>query len=152
FETFADLAVQGLLSESRRLEMKRTAQILAAFGLALGMGIATGGCLVTARGHIDGGAIVTYQEPPPPQVEVVQYRTGYVWMKGHYYWSNGQWTWMPGRLAAAQPGYNWQDGRWDRRDGGWQWIEGQWIVGGNATVSAGGYQRPTGYQGGGYQG
>jgi hypothetical protein len=142
--------------------MNRTAKILATFGLLFGLGVGSGGCLVTAQGHMRGGAVVAYEAPPPDQQENVEVRAGFVWVRGHQEWRNGQWMWTPGHWERERSGYAWQDGRWEQRNGSWHWIEGQWVVGGTATVTGGGdYDRDrvrdhrgdNGYPpGGGYQG
>ncbi len=139
--------------------MNRTTKILATFGLALGISISAGGCMVSAQGRMRGGAVVAYEEPPPPQQETVEYRSGFVWVKGRHEWQNGRWVWASGRWERERSGYAWQDGRWEQRNGSWHWIDGQWIVGGSATVHGGGHHdhgdrgRVRDHRGdGGYQG
>lgn len=116
--------------------MKRSARIISALGLALALG-ATSACVVRAHGRVRTGAVVVYEEPPPPQEEPVEARAGFVWVRGRYDWQNGRWMWVPGHWERERAGYGWQDGRWERRDGSWHWVEGQWIVAGSATVDTG---------------
>ena len=61
--------------------MKRTARIVAALGLAVGLGVAAGGCMVQGRGTYSGGAVVAYEEPTLRQTFGNDYDTycGEVW-------------------------------------------------------------------------
>ncbi len=123
--------------------MKRSARILSALGLVVALG-ASSACVVRAQGRVRTGAVVVYEEPPPPQAEVeyTQGRAGYVWVRGRYDWQGGRWVWMPGHWERERSGYQWSDGRWERRDNSWHWVEGTWVVHGSGTVGGGGYDRP----------
>jgi hypothetical protein len=70
---------------------------------------------------------VVYQEPPPPQAEVVSVRPGHVWIKGRWDWRGSQWVWIGGHWERERSGQYWSEGRWDRRNGNqWVWVEGTW--------------------------
>ena len=114
--------------------MIRTRHLFLSLGLALAAGIAAPGCVVRGSGYISGTSPVVYQEPPQPQVEQVQQRPGYVWVRGRWDWQNEQWQWLGGRWERERGGYAYADGRWERRGSSWHWVEGQWSASGNAGV------------------
>lgn len=73
--------------------------------------------------------IVVHEAPPPRLVERVYTSpgSGYIWIPGHYTWTENRWVWLNGTWALPpQPGAVWVDGRWtpDTR----QWIEAHWQV------------------------
>jgi len=118
--------------------MIRTRHLFVALGLAIASGIAAPGCVVRGSGSARVGVSTTsvvYQEPPPPQVENVIQRPGYVWVKGRWDWRNNQWVWVDGHWERERRGYRWSEGRWERRGNSWHWIEGTWAV---ATVDTSG--------------
>ena len=115
--------------------MVRTRHVFIALGLAIAAGIAAPGCVVRGSGYVSGSTSpVVYQEPPQPQVEQVQQRSGYVWVRGRWDWQGGQWQWLGGRWERERGGYAYADGRWERRGSSWHWVEGQWSASGNANV------------------
>src|SRR5580765_6938738 len=57
--------------------------------------------------------------PPPPQVERVEPRRGWVWVAGNYEWRGGRYVWEPGHWERERPGWRWREGRWDRRGNQW---------------------------------
>lgn len=103
--------------------------------------LSLGACMVSGTGTMGysatGGAVV-YQEPPQDQVEQVEVRPGYVWIKGRWDWRNNQWAWIGGRWERERTGWSWEAGRWDRRSNQWHWIEGHWVQGGGTVVVGGG--------------
>ena len=96
--------------------------------LVIALGLSA--CAVKGSGSMQvettGG--VVYQEPPPPQVETVEVRPGFVWIKGRYQWRNGQWAWVGGHWERERAGYVWTEGRWEHRGNQWVWVEGSWAV------------------------
>ena len=114
------------------------------FGTAIAFAT-LGGCV--ASGHATMGVETTgvvYQDPPPPRVETVTARPGFLFIKGRWNWQNGQWVWVDGRWERERAGYAYSDGRWERRGNRWEWIEGTWtaVVQGGVTVSGGEEPRP----------
>jgi hypothetical protein len=85
-------------------------------------------CALRGGGVNSDGVRIAYQQPPQPQVEHVESRTGFLWMSGHWAWFDGRWRWTPGRWERTRGGYAWTDGRWERRGHHWEWIEGQWVA------------------------
>ena len=119
--------------------MNRTRRILSALGLVAVLGTAPA-CLVTARGGFQTtGAVVAYDQPPPPRDENPGMMAGHVWVRGNWNWQNNQWVWVDGHWERERNGYAWQDGRWEPRNGSWHWVAGSWVVvGGGAVVTGGG--------------
>jgi hypothetical protein len=72
--------------------------------------------------------IVVYQQPPPPQMEVIAPApvVGYTWSAGHWRWGNGAWFWTPGQWIAPRPGYSYLPGYWGRRGGAWVYQPPHW--------------------------
>ncbi|MBK9033964.1 MAG: YXWGXW repeat-containing protein [Myxococcales bacterium] len=118
--------------------MNRTRRILSGLGLALVLGTTLPACVVAARGRLTTGAVVAYDQPPPPRVENPQPMAGHVWVHGNWTWQNNQWVWADGHWQRERAGYAWQDGRWEPRNGSWHWVGGDWVVSGSGTVVVGG--------------
>ena len=53
------------------------------------------------------------QAPPPPQVERVARRRGWVWIGGNYEWRGGNYMWVGGHWEKERVGFRWEPGRWD---------------------------------------
>ena len=62
--------------------MKGTRGIL----LALAVVTAVPACMVSGSARVRGGAVVVYEEPPEPRVEVelTNTRPGFVWVRGRW--------------------------------------------------------------------
>ncbi len=116
--------------------MNRSARILGALTLATLISAAAPGCLVSGTARYSGGAVVAYDQPPPPREETVEMRPGYVFVHGRWDWQNGQWVWSNGRWERERSGYQWSDGRWEQRGNQWHWNEGTWIVANGVSVEA----------------
>ena len=89
--------------------------------------LAIGACTVHGQGSMQvetSGEV--YQEPPPPQVETVTVRPGFVWIKGRWNWVNGQWDWVPGHWERERANMMWVAGRWELQGGRYIWVEGSW--------------------------
>jgi hypothetical protein len=100
--------------------------------LLLVLALAMPACMVSGRGTmaVETGAVVVYEEPPPPRAEVqVHSRPGFVWVRGRWDWRGGQWVWVDGHWERERAGHHWQEGRWDRRGNQWVWVEGRWHTG-----------------------
>jgi hypothetical protein len=71
----------------------------------------------------------TTAPPAPRQEPVPAARSGFVWVRGHYGYSQNQYQWIPGHWERARAG-TWVDGRWEQRSQGnvsyWVWVEGGW--------------------------
>lgn len=104
--------------------------------LALGLAVAPA-CVVIGVGttSVPAAGVVVENEPPPPQAEPVQPRSGYLFIAGRWTWQNGQWIWSAGHWEHERAGYAWSPGRWQRHGRGWRWIEGSWIVTGSTTIA-----------------
>lgn len=112
------------------------------FGLVIALSVPA--CRVDGTARVHAGATVVYQEPPQPQVEKVNERSGFLWVKGHWDWQNGQWAWIGGHWEPERTGSQWREGRWERRGSSWHWVPGEWIAGsvvvGGGAVGGGGGQ------------
>ena len=120
--------------------MKRVLHLVSVIGLA----VATPSCVVRGTGTVGvEGTTTVYSDPPPPQVETYQARPGFVWVKGHYVWRNGQWTWTGGHWERERAGYAWTDGRWEHRGNAWVWVDGTWAVSSQPAAQGGVVVTPT---------
>jgi hypothetical protein len=93
-----------------------------------------GGCLVEAHARIPEPVVAvevdTAPEPPPPVVETMEVRPGYIWIGGRYNWAGGRWVWMNGHYEAERVGYVWAPGSWQVQGRRRVWVEGTWRAGG----------------------
>jgi len=65
--------------------------------------------------------------PPPPRLEVVQPRRGFVWVEGGFTWRDGRYVALPGHWERERHGYRWQVGRWEPETDHYEWTPGGWI-------------------------
>jgi hypothetical protein len=86
------------------------------------------GCYAT------GSAYVVEEAPPPPRHEVVVYRPGYIWVRGHWTRPGGRWAWRSGYYERARANAVYVDGRWERRGRGHVWVDGGWRARGRVVV------------------
>ncbi len=80
------------------------------------------------------GAYVSYDEPPPPQEEVVVNRPGYVYVHGHWGRDGGRWRWNNGYYEHERPGYTYREGRWEHHGIGYRWHGGGWEAHGGVVI------------------
>src|SRR5205809_39528 len=67
------------------------------------------------------------REAPPPRGEGrMAPRPGFVWIRGHWDWQNGQYAWVAGRYEPVRNGRRWRDVRWEQRGGEWVRVDGDW--------------------------
>jgi len=64
---------------------------------------------------------------PPPRLEVVQPRRGFVWVEGGFTWRDGRYVALPGHWERERHGYRWQVGRWEPETDHYEWTPGGWI-------------------------
>ncbi len=83
-----------------------------------------------AAAAVVAGVIIAVTAPPAPRYEVVPVaRPGYVWVRGHWQWSNGRYYWMRGRWIVQRQGYAYRPGRWvQMSDGRYRWYPGGWYA------------------------
>lgn len=65
--------------------------------------------------------------PPPPRVERVVVRPGYVWSPGYWRWTGVRHVWVGGYWVPARPGYRWVGSSWARWGEGWHFRPGHWV-------------------------
>lgn len=108
--------------------MFRARAVISGFGLAIALGNA--GCVVRGHGSVGirPAAVVVYDAPPPPRVETVVMRPGFIWVRGRWVWNNGQWMWNDGHWERERAGYAWTEGQWEQRGNQWVWVEGRWTM------------------------
>jgi hypothetical protein len=90
--------------------------------LALALPVFLGGCYVHGRGSV---AYAAY-DPPPPRYVYADYRPGYVWVDGYWYWNSDRYLWRDGYYVRERPGYVWVQGTYHGR----QFRPGYWNRGG----------------------
>jgi hypothetical protein len=107
-----------------------TSLLLAA--TAVGTALGATGCMVEARGHVSAPMAVVEvdEEPPPPRVETVEFRPGFVRIEGRYVRNGNRWAWRDGYYERERVGYAWDQGRWETRGNHHVWVEGRWRSGG----------------------
>ncbi|HEU0036632.1 MAG TPA: hypothetical protein VFQ53_38730 [Kofleriaceae bacterium] len=66
------------------------------------------------------------QAPPALREERFANRAGFVWVRGHWDWQDGNWVWVAGHYERERKGKRWRDVRWELRDGAWVRIDGSW--------------------------
>ncbi len=81
------------------------------------------GCVGETSGY------VAYDDPPPPQNEVVVERPGQVFVHGNYVNDSGHWRWHAGHYEARRANQVYVDGRWERHGNQRVWINGGWRAG-----------------------
>jgi len=105
-------------------------RILTSLGFAALLAAVVPACVFSAQGRVRTHGTVTVTEaPPPPQEEVIEVRSGYVFVRGHWDWQ-GRWVWIAGHWERERAGYMWAEGRWEQRGNQWVWVEGEWRTGG----------------------
>jgi len=78
--------------------------------------------------------VETDLSPPPPRREVRVYRSGYVWVDGHWMRRGGDWYWQPGYYERERPNMVYVEGRWERRGRSHVWVEGHWQPRARVTI------------------
>lgn len=98
--------------------------------ISLVIAAGSGGCVVRGQGTVGirPAAYVVYEQPPPPRVEPVSVRPGFVWIRGRWVWMNGQWRWNDGHWERERAGYAWSEGQWEQRGNQWVWVDGRWTA------------------------
>lgn len=56
-------------------------------------------------------------------------RKNYVWMEGHWQWSNfyGDYIWIKAKWIRQRRGHHWVSGFWEISLDGFIWVEGCWV-------------------------
>ncbi|MDY4295045.1 MULTISPECIES: hypothetical protein [unclassified Xanthomonas] len=65
--------------------------------------------------------------PPPPRVERVVVRPGYVWMPGYWQWNGRHHVWVAGRYVVERPGYVYVGPRWEHYGPAYRFHAGYWV-------------------------
>jgi hypothetical protein len=108
---------------------------IGSLALAVAIAASAGGCMVTARGHVAGPAVVEVDEdPPPPRAVVIETRPGFVYVQGHWDRVGRTWQWRDGYYERERAGYVWEQGRWESRGRGRVWVQGRWRAGATPAV------------------
>ncbi|MBA1229621.1 BcpO-related WXXGXW repeat protein [Pseudomonas viridiflava] len=68
-------------------------------------------------------------QPPPERVIEVEPapRSGYVWSRGYWHWSDGRYVPVHGHWVAERPGYRYVHPHWESAGDGWHWHAGMWV-------------------------
>ena len=64
--------------------------------------------------------------PPPPRVENVPYRDGYVWALGHWEWNGHSWAWVDGSYLVERRHAQWIPDGWEPQGSQWRYVPGHW--------------------------
>jgi hypothetical protein len=64
--------------------------------------------------------------PPPPRIENVAHRDGYVWASGHWERHGESWAWIDGSYLLDQRHAHWIPDGWEAHGTQWQYVPGHW--------------------------
>lgn len=64
--------------------------------------------------------------PPAPTYENPAPKAGFVWIRGHYGWTNGAYQWIRGHWEGEKASQVWVEGHWSRSGSHYLWTPGQW--------------------------
>jgi len=67
--------------------------------------------------------------PPPPSVERVRPRRGFVWVEGGYDWRGRRYVRLRGHWERMRPGRQWHGGHWEWQGDHYAWVLGAWSEG-----------------------
>jgi hypothetical protein len=93
--------------------------------------------LIPVATYVVGGALVMPSAasaassvsdvaPPPPRIENVPHRDGYVWAAGHWEWNGKSWTWTTGSYLVEQRHAQWIPDGWEPAGAQWRFVPGHW--------------------------
>ncbi|MCE5233913.1 MAG: hypothetical protein ABFC67_15180 [Mizugakiibacter sp.] len=93
------------------------------------------GLAALGAAHAPGAAARTYVDvrinvaPPPPRVERVIVRPGYVWVPGYWRWDDHvrRHVRVDGYYVHARPGYRYVPARWVHEGPAWRFHAGYWV-------------------------
>jgi hypothetical protein len=88
-------------------------------------------CMSAAAGFLPGVAgaatrTVSDVAPPPPRIENVPHRDGYVWAAGHWEWNGHSWNWTDGSYLVEQRHAQWIPDAWEQAGAQWRYVPGHW--------------------------
>ena len=94
---------------------------------AVGLLLATSGCVVTTNPPPARSVVVT-GPPPAPLAEnpPAPPDPGAVWVNGYWHWNGVQYAWIPGRWQAPPPGSRWYGPRYSQQGGTYFYQPGGW--------------------------
>ena len=81
------------------------------------------------RGAGDGVTVIAPRPPPPPMLERVPPRPGYLWAHGYWRWNGHDYVAVPGHWERVRAGYRYLNPHWEHRPDGWHWRVGVWVSG-----------------------
>lgn len=66
--------------------------------------------------------------PPPLKKEIhtAKPSLNYIWISGHWKWTEGKYIWAPDRWAKARKGMSWVPGHWEERSRHWVYVKNHW--------------------------
>jgi hypothetical protein len=70
--------------------------------------------------------ITTNVSPPPPRVERVALRDGFVWAPGYWEWSHRSYHWVTGSYIFERRRHHWVADQWKQDGGHWHFARGRW--------------------------
>ena len=73
-----------------------------------------------------GAPITTDVSPPPPRIENVTPRDGFVWAPGYWEWNRRSYHWVTGSYIYQRRRYHWVADRWEQVGGRWHYLSGRW--------------------------
>ncbi|MFI4959222.1 MAG: hypothetical protein ACHP7C_08705 [Lysobacterales bacterium] len=73
--------------------------------------------------------VVAPRPPPPPIVEQVELRPGYIWARSYWRWDGRNYVVERGHWEPERRGYRYSHPHWEQRGDGWHWRAGVWVSG-----------------------
>jgi hypothetical protein len=93
------------------------------FTLALCLTIGALAAPIVASAQV---TITTNVSPPPPRVERVTLRDGFVWAPGYWEWSHRSYHWVTGSYIFERRRHHWVADQWTQDGGDWHFARGRW--------------------------
>jgi hypothetical protein len=83
---------------------------------------------LSSLGSISAGALVAqsgdWRGAPPPPMERVRPRRGFVWVEGGYDWRGRRYVRLPGHWERIRQGRQWHGGHWQWQGDHYAWARG----------------------------
>ena len=96
-------------------------RICFSLALCLTIGAIAAPIVVNAKGEI-----TTSFSPPPPRIEKIKPREGFVWAPGYWEWSHRSYHWVTGSYIFERRRHLWVADQWKQDGEHWHYLRGRW--------------------------
>lgn len=83
-------------------------------------------CITAPSAVLAGTQLLVDSAPPPPRIENVPHRDGFIWASGHWEWSGHSWSWVDGSYQYDQRHAHWIPDGWQPEGTQWRYVPGHW--------------------------